>query len=786
MQIPKRVILLAKERALFGFSMLAQNMVSEARHNLQRPPQSIKMAVDPAIILEASHFLHRDSQVFVERLLTFYGNYLDRAMQTMYTDLRTGLHNMSADRLSLVDDETMNRQIEVDRLVIRMRDVDHENLGRLNITIAQLHGDHDVRERENPFRPYLLARSLHDVLNSMVKSEAVSRLLFDALSDVLVGRLPGFFAAIREVFESNGIRSRLLARPANLTRRQRELLRQQSNAGFQIGQAVCEPVEQIHLQDSNVSIQSGLRRMFETQKTVLPGSNDSMDVVDSPKEQAVAFQDFIWQMFNQKRPAPLPRGPVGTSRHEASGEILSKTGAAAMPTVLSSQLMLLQKEAAREGGGVEERNRLAVLREKIDHTKLAPTERITLDVVILLFEFIFQDEQVPADLRNEIGRLQVPFLRAAMLTPDLLQEPAHPARQLLNRLGSVAAALDMNQPADRRLCAEISAVVTRVMEKFEDDMVVFTDCLEEFEHFLQTFYRDTDQEAARRVAAIEEAEKSSVMLFNIGNTLRDLLPPLEISRQVSEFIMHIWSRVMATLLVRFGDNESLINQYRVILPELVWSVQPGHKPQERNTLMKLLPELVKRLKKGMELACVTEDESKKALDQLADVHMQVLRGAPRSPAKKGMTLEELYQHFSLLQVCEGSHLWTESEALTVQSEIVQAALTTRGVEAELHIQNEAIPVLATDEDWMGQMRLGIGAEVQIDKVQDLARLVWISEQRSLFMFVVEGSGQAVVYSSISLLKALRDGLLRPLEYAPLFERAVESLMISAESLQAAA
>jgi hypothetical protein len=782
MQISKRVILLAKERALFGFSMLAQNMVTEARYNLQRPTQSIKAAVDPATIQEASHFLNRDGTMFAERLLTFYGDYLERAMQTMYKDLRSGLHNVSADRLSLIDDETMNRQIEVDRLVVRMRDVDNENLGRLNLIIAQLHGDHDVRERENPFRPYLLARSLHEVLKNMMKNEGAGRLLFESLSEVLVSRLPGFYAAIREVFEANGVRSRLLAKPASLTRLQRQLLkRRESDPDFDAGQFTMQQAEPASARESRARIQDGLRSMFEVQKTAAAQDDGASAAADDARKQTVAFQEFVWEMFNQKRPAPMPRALAATESDAADD--IPKTASTAVSAALSSRLIELQRAAAQDVGGSAPSR--TTLREKIDGTKITASERITVDVVALIFEFISQDQQIPPELREEIGRLEVPFLRAAALTPDLLRQPAHPARLLLNRLGSVAAALDLELPADGEILEEIRAAVDRILEKFEDDMVVFTNCLEEFEAVLQAHYRNLDDAATRRIEAIEEAERAGVILFNSVNTLSDLLPPLGIDRRVADFILQTWSRVMAILLVRHGDDEALINQYRVILPELVWSVQPGHNTQERSILMRMLPELVKRLKKGMELAQVPEEESRNALDQLADVHMQVLRGAPPSSAQKRMTLEELYQHFSFLQVCEGSYLWTEHEPLKVRAEIVAASLATRDADLQLNIQNESIPMLATDDDWMTQMRLGIGVEVQFDKVRDLARLAWVSEQRSLFMFVVEGSGESVLYSSISLLKALRDGLMRPLEYAPLFDRAVESLMVGAESMQAA-
>ena len=784
MQISKRVIQLAKERALFGFSMLAQNMVSEARYNLQRPSQSVRATEDSSAIQESAHFLARQGGALVERLQTYYNDYLDRAMQTMYRDLRTGLHNMSADRLSLIDDDTMNRQIEVDRLVVRMRDVDPENLGRVNLIIAQLHGDHNVRERENPFRPYLLARSLHEVLIQMQPNERVAKLLFDALAEVLLSRLPGYYAAIRDVFESNGVRSRLQARPASLTRRQRELLKQRViNPNFDVGQLPATLVEPTWERESTARIQTGLLRMLEAQKITAQSNTDDgvRPVTESMRQQALAFQEFVWQIFDQKRPTPLPRGPLLHMAPEVGD--MPRATSMAMSDLLASELDKLQKEVATSSEGAEEWGRLATLRERLDCVEITPAERVTLDIVALLFEYIFKDPHLSTELRHEIGRLQVPFVKAAMLTPDLLKQPAHPARLLLNRLGAVSAALDTESSADREIFAKISSIIDIILARFEDDMSIFTECLQDFENFLRDHYRRIDPAAKLRIDAIEEAERTSVILFNFGNALRDLLTSVEIDRRVVDFITKTWSRVMAILMVRYAGDDAFINQYRVILPELVWSVTPGHTIQERNLLMRMLPELVKRLKKGLELAKVPEAECKEALDQLADVHMQILRGVPHNPAKKRASIEELYQHFSMLQICEGGYLWTEDEPLTVLPETVLAALDSREVNAELHIRTEAIPALAADEEWMTQMQLGIGAEIQIDKALELARLAWVGEQRALFVFIMEEGGQVLIYSSISLLKALRDGIVRPLEYAPLFDRAVESLMASAESFQ---
>ena len=150
----KPVIQLAKERALFRFSALAIRMLQDANTSITQLIITAGSASEQKTISLSKEFLLMHGQEFLKRLNVSYFGYVERAMQTMYRDLRQGLHDVSADTLSLVDDDTVTRQIEVERRVLRLRDADQQSLGRLNLMIAQLHDEHDVRERENPFRPY--------------------------------------------------------------------------------------------------------------------------------------------------------------------------------------------------------------------------------------------------------------------------------------------------------------------------------------------------------------------------------------------------------------------------------------------------------------------------------------------------------------------------------------------------------------------------------------------------------------------------------------------------------
>src|SRR4051812_24570531 len=117
MKVPKRVIQLAKERAMSGFADMARTMLAEAEASLCLPMLT-RSTTEEKGIAAARQFIRQNGKVFLRRIDAFFSSYMDRAMHTMYTDLRMELRNVTADALTLIDEETMTRQIDVDRLVV--------------------------------------------------------------------------------------------------------------------------------------------------------------------------------------------------------------------------------------------------------------------------------------------------------------------------------------------------------------------------------------------------------------------------------------------------------------------------------------------------------------------------------------------------------------------------------------------------------------------------------------------------------------------------------------------
>jgi hypothetical protein len=372
----------------------------------------------------------------------------------------------------------------------------------------------------------------------------------------------------------------------------------------------------------------------------------------------------------------------------------------------------------------------------------------------------------------------------------VLQQADHPTRQLLNRMSSAAVGLDPASPMGQRIEAEITRLVRRILADFDDDLTIFSECLNDLESFLALNLRNTDNAIALSVDALEEAEKISALLINTAIPLRALLSPLNLDKRVFDFIMNIWVRVLVQatwrqrLAPQTADAVRLPSEdYRAVLPELVWSVLEKPGTQERNALIRLLPSLVKRLKAGLSLIQVSDEASRQALDQLVTVHTQVLRGNQSEQLQAQPGLEELRLRFAEFVIGSDEPPATGTEPPQVQAAAIEAALAERGVSASLDLDHYPDPEFDTDAEWLKPMQVGTCIERWSDENFEVARLTWINVNRTLYMFKLEQTAKPLLYSNKSLIKSLREGSVRLVEHAPAFERAVESLLLGAEAMQ---
>jgi hypothetical protein len=767
----KRLIQSAKNKALFGFLAVMQRTMQDADKGVVGLLADARSGLDQSALTSVRHFLRQDGNVFLRRVDVLFQSYLERAMQTMYVDMRPGLRKLSANELSLIDDEVVNHQIEVGRLAQRMREANEESIGRLNVIVSQLHGHREAKERENPFRPYLPARAMYEAIKEITPDEPKAKVLFEHLSNALIQHLPGYYSAIREIFESSGVQGKFLTQPSRAMHNQRYF-----------GAPANQPSSYA---DVAARVMPDLRRMLEMLQKVPNAAPPG--AVDQPE----TVQDFIRKMFSPSKPFILsPGGEFGRGRTRAESS-------AAQVTPLVAQLKQFQKMAA-SGQLIGEqsssmKNQLSALRDQIDLEKASLMERMTVDVVAMLFEFILEDEQIPAQLRERIGRLQLPILKAAVLESQLLHDEQHPARKLLNRMSTAAVAIDPATESGRKLATEIDRVVKNILADFDSDMAVFSSSVQEFEQFLADYLRQDNRQATRGIEAVETAEKFSVLLTNVTQALCDVLLPLNVDKRISDFIILIWPHVLVRAALQDAENhipstqaDSAYRRYRGVLPDLLWSIQEKADAPERTALIRMLPDLIKSLRMALNLIQLPEEESREILDQLVAMHTQVLRSNPLGAMKELPSLEELRQDFSRIVISWDRASWELSEPPQPRTTIIEEIFAKHDISVELNLGLHTVASALADREFLAQTYL-LGTRVEFRPAEGTsplsAQLVWISTHRSLYLFKQDGTSTLVLYTFASLLEALRDETIIPLEYAPVFERAVESLLYGAGRLQ---
>lgn len=734
----KRLIQASRDAAIRGFVDIMDLALREAESMAAEQQRASAISGERAALAAIRQTLLEERGRMLQRGEALYQGYLDRAFQTMYVDLRPGMRKLSADELTLLDDEVVNYQIEIGRLAERMREASEETIGRLNVIIAGMHDAAQARERENPFRPYLLARALYETSRVTVANEGTARKLFALLSAAVLRHLPVYYESVRDVFGAVGVQGKFVMQRSHNAHHPRYY----PDSGADAAVARMLP---------------GLQRLMSELRLV-QGSGTA-GVAPPP---TVDLQDFIRRVF--RPPGALP-----------------DAGAGAAKSPLVAQLDRIQKHAVAGAG--------PLLRDQLALEQSPVRERMTVDVMTMLFDFIRQDESIPQPQRELLAGLQVPLLKAAVLEPDLLHKADHPARRLLNRLGS--AAIDSGSTDGGLMNDAIARTVNRIRDEFDTDSQAFSRCLRDFERYVAAQPERQDLLDERAARAVDAAERFGIHLERTSEALCKALQPLDTDKRIVDFIVGRWAHVLVYAAWQEAEADGppgLYRQCHAALPDLLWSVQDKPLPAERNTLVRMLPDLVRRLRAGMDLARMTEGEARQILDLLMHMHTRVLRAASWSDLRPQPSLEALRAGFAPTEIRWDRLSPAGLEPPRPQASVTSAVLAQCGVSADLRLGPAPSSGIAADpapalSSWAPGKRVAFRLP---DGQRQAWRLVAISTRRSLYLLREDGSDRLALYDPAALLQALQQGTMSPLEQAPVFERAVASLLNSAGRLAQAA
>jgi hypothetical protein len=431
----------------------------------------------------------------------------------------------------------------------------------------------------------------------------------------------------------------------------------------------------------------------------------------------------------------------------------------------------------------------------IDNTKLrsklvekAPeqVDKLTIEIVGLLFERINQDRHVPAPIKELLQRLQFPMIKVALTDPELFVSPDQAARTLIDRIASTSIGWTSEGDENLRYLAEVRKAVQTVLSSQETGLVPFEQALETFELYLLEERTRDDDPVARAKRALADVENREVMAINATIQVRTLFDGLQIESYLREFLLETWVRVMVASQLRSKADPKAMHRYMVIVPDLVWSVQPKLNPEERKRLVHTIPPVLSVLREGLALIEWPKERMQEFFGRLMNSHAQAVKalelahgnpGVAAQPAADKMIRSRLDGFEFDLTKPAGP----EQEPVRVNDDVVKQALAASNADVN-HLAmpvsepDDGVPTaieMITDEELdkiISGFKRGDWFNLILGDVTERVRLRWISPHQTLYLFTPADGRQAHSIVPNALREYLRRRELLPVEAEPLFER----------------
>jgi hypothetical protein len=275
-----------------------------------------------------------------------------------------------------------------------------------------------------------------------------------------------------------------------------------------------------------------------------------------------------------------------------------------------------------------ERVLASVLNRRGESVDIGRLEKETMGLVQMLFRFILREEGLAEPFRELIGRMQVPVLKMALLDEQFLVEKRHPARRLLNELVAVASEWQKGEVlvGDEPLLNFMRGTIDRIQSQFDSNPDVFKEALADFTSFVDKEKRRAAVLERRTVdaedgkARAEQARKTVATEIQL-RTMAHNLPEL-----VSALINGPWSNVLFVTGLKYGFASAEWDDQLHALTDLVWSVQPCAGRSDRQKLIRLIPDLIGRLRRGLDSISYNPFEVAELFTGLEEIHLARIRG----------------------------------------------------------------------------------------------------------------------------------------------------------------
>lgn len=690
-----------------------------------------------------------------QTFLDYLTRYFDARVRGEPLDKDAPAAPTSLDELSLVDEDDLTQDLAVSELTRKLKEHCDEELFGVEQRLGSLLGKTDTNDRDNPLGTEGVAQALRAACEEVDASVQMRLVLLQSLESQISNELS-------KLYQDLNVR---LQRQNVLPGLRRGFRRNAAarSAGSATPQPGATGAASLPPQDFTASMPG-----FGVSSVQGIGEHQGFGTVSDVDGDIYAMLSQLVQGQMAAQGLPVPAGGNAGAGGQAAFESPFVLEALSALQASADVTMPLSASASASSFPILNAVPTNVLRDFRSSElgrHLGQFDAITVDIVAMLFDLIFDDAKIADPIKALVGRLQIPLVKVAMLDRSFFSSKAHPARRLLDLISQSMMRWGHDVGHDDPLYIKLAAIVDRILRDFDRDLDLFEACSADLEAFIVVLEADEMQraETAARIASEREQERmrrETARLAaddEIDNRLRTPLPGV-----VQSLLDGVWRRLLRHLVDAGPASEVDYRQALTTADELIWSIQPKADADERRALIVALPGLLRRLNQGFDVAGAHPADKLMLLNGLFDLHAQWMKpGAPPSAPPVEQWIPEA----------------RSANDDVPAPEMVSERLEQDGLELDDISLNLAGALDIPDQDRVAELKRGDWVEFrQADGSFSRMRLNWVSPQRGIYLFTNPGSPRATSIAPDALALQLARGDARVVDSEPMFDRAVSQAL----------
>lgn len=394
------------------------------------------------------------------------------------------------------------------------------------------------------------------------------------------------------------------------------------------------------------------------------------------------------------------------------------------------------------------------------------------EVVRLMLENLMHDHRLLAVVRQSLHSMEPLLIKLSQSDARFFSERQHPARQFLDKM--THRSLGFSSPdalGFSSFHASFEAAIQQ-LSAGEGDAVAFAEVLRGLEEHWARDEHDQRQRAEEAARGLLHAEQRNLLAQRLAEDFAVRLEKKTVPEMVVTFLRGPWAQVVAESQLRCVDGAVDADGYLALVDDLIWSVRLRLARRNRARLVQMVPGMLVKMRRGLELISYPEERMVVFFDELITFHEKAFDSPRPGSSSDEATTPTAAAHESAVRSVglPTDALWIAEDEAGDSGYLEETpAMPEEGVEPP------EVPDLFAQQSWSADhLDTGAWVDLALGGQWVRAQLTWASPHRTLFMFTsTSGLAHSMSRRTMDRLRGL--GLIRLVSDGRVMDNALDAV-----------